>query len=123
MADSQQTGSGLAPNIASMLCYVCSFITGIVFLVLEKDNKEVRYHAWQAIFFGIAAMVLHFALTIIRFFLISISLSLGSIVGLLSSLLGLAIFILWIVCMLKAYQGERYKLPIIGDLAEKQASK
>ena len=113
----------MALNIASMLSYVCGFITGIVFLVLEKDNKEVRFHAWQAIFFGLAAIVLQFALRILGFFLTSISFSLASIVGLLSSLLGLVIFVFWIVCLLKAYQGEKYKLPIIGDMAEKQASK
>ncbi|MBL7684970.1 MAG: hypothetical protein JNK65_02915, partial [Deltaproteobacteria bacterium] len=50
-------GSGLAPNVASLLCYVCSFVTGIIFLLIEKDNKDVRFHAWQAIFLGAGAFV------------------------------------------------------------------
>ncbi len=118
--NSGQAGSGLAPNIASMLCYVCSFITGIVFLVIEKENKEVRFHAWQAIFFGVAAFVVQVALSILGAILAAIAGFFGTIMALISPIIGLIFFVFWIICLIKAYQGEHYKLPVIGDLAEKQ---
>nr|HPM42087.1 hypothetical protein [bacterium] len=47
-------GTGLAPNIAGLLCYICSPITGIIFLLIEKENQDVKFHAWQSLVFGIA---------------------------------------------------------------------
>ncbi len=92
--------------------YLLGFITGIIFLVLEKQSKFVRFHAMQStILFGgifVANIVLGF---------IPI---LGWLVGLLLSFVS---FILWIVCMWKAFQGEMYKVPFVGDLAEQQLAK
>lgn len=117
------SGSGLAPNVASLLCYVCGFITGIVFLIIDKDNREVRYHAWQSIFLGVAVLLLTIGISILSAIFGLISSILGGIVGMLSPLVGLGYVILWIVCMIKAYNGERFKIPVIGDLAEKQAAR
>lgn len=116
-------GSGLAPNVAALLCYLCSVITGVIFLVIEKENKEVRFHAWQAICLGVSAFVIQISLSILTAILGSIAGFLGMIMGIIYPLVGLAIFIFWIICMIKAYQGEHYKLPILGDIAEKQNSK
>lgn len=116
-------GSGLAPNVASLLCYVCTFITGIVFLVIEKENRDVRFHAWQAIIFGVATVVVQIALSILGAILGTIASFLGAIFQILSPIVWLAFFIFWIIAMIKAYQGERYKLPLIGEMAEKQANK
>lgn len=116
-------GSGLAPNVASMLCYLCSVITGVIFLVIEKENKEVRFHAWQAICLGVAAFVIQIGLSILTVILGSIAGFLGMLMGVISPIVGLAIFIFWVICMIKAYQGEHFKLPILGDIAEKQNSK
>ena len=115
--------TGLAPNVASLLCYVCTFITGIVFLIIEKDNKDVRFHAWQAIIFGIDALVVQIGLSILGAILGAIASVMGLIIGILAPVVWLVFFIFWIICMIKAYQGERYKLPILGDMAEKQAAK
>lgn len=127
MAETGQTpasqSSGLAPNIASLLCYVCTFVTGIVFLVIEKENKDVRFHAWQAIVFGAAALVVQIALSILGAILGTIAGFLGAIFAILSPIVWLVFFIFWIIAMIKAYQGERYKLPVLGDIAEKQANK
>lgn len=126
MADQGQPAgqsSGLAPNVASLLCYVCSFITGIVFLVIEKENKEVRFHAWQAIFFGVSIIAIQIAISILGAIFGAITAVLGAIVAILSPIVSLIFFIFWIICMVKAYQGEHYKLPFIGDLADKQAAK
>lgn len=116
-------GSGLAPNVASLLCYLCTFITGIIFLLIEKDNKEVRFHAWQAIFLGAGSIVLQIGIAILTAIMSAISAALATIISLLAVLAYLGIFVLWIVAMVKAYQGQRWKIPFIGDLAEKQAAK
>ncbi|MBI2868776.1 MAG: DUF4870 domain-containing protein [Chloroflexi bacterium] len=105
-----KTSSGLQQNIAGLLCYVLGWITGIIFLIIEKDNKFVRFHAWQSIIVFGAYTVLAMILTFIPF--------IGWIFGVL---LGILAFILWIVLMLKAYQGQLYKLPIAGNIAENQA--
>jgi uncharacterized membrane protein len=105
----------LKPNVAGMLCYPLSFITGILFLVLTPYNRDrfVRFHAWQSIFFSLAMVVLSFALGILPWPIDWMSLHALRLLALGGT--G------W--SMYKAYQGERFKLPIIGDWAENQASK
>lgn len=115
--------SGLAPNIASLLCYVCTIITGIVFLVIEKENKEVKFHAWQAIILGAASIIVNIGLSVIGAILGTISGALAAIIGILSPLVALTILVAWVICMVKAYQGQHFKLPVLGDIAEKQAAK
>ena len=111
------TAGGMSENVAGALCYVLGLITGILFLVLApyNQNKFVRFHAFQAIFFHVAWIVLWIADTMMAFVL---PWYLMSLVGMLLALGGLA---LWLILMFKAYNNERFKLPIIGDLAEKQA--
>lgn len=116
-------GSGLAPNVASLLCYVCTFVTGIVFLVLEKNNKEVRFHAWQAIFFGVAVLGIQIIISVMGAVLGAISYYLAILPTILTPLVWLLFFIFWVICLIKAYNGEHYHLPIIGPLAENQANK
>ncbi len=116
-------GSGLAPNVASLLCYLCTFITGIIFLLIEKENKEVRFHAWQAIFLGAGSIALQIAVAILTAIMGAISGALATVISLLGTLIYLGIFVIWIIAMVKAYQGQRWKIPFIGDLAEKQAAK
>lgn len=105
----EKTSTGLAANVAGLLCYVLGWISGLVFILIEKENKFVRFHAMQSIVtFG--------ALTIVSI-IISFIPFIGWILGWLISILGL---ILWIMLMIKAYQGQRYKLPWAGNFAEKQ---
>jgi uncharacterized membrane protein len=111
-------GGGLADNVAGMLAYV-TIIPAIIFLVTPPYNKSrfVRFHSFQSIFFTIAWIVLwtvlHFLVVIPVF---------GWLTIFLWPLVGLAGMIIWIVLLLKANQGQMYKLPVIGDLAEKQAA-
>ncbi len=125
MTDQGPTSShtGLAPNVASMLSYLCIFVTGIVFLILEKDDKNVRFHAWQSTLFGAAAVLVQIALSILGAMLGAISTLLGGLVNLMAPVVALIFFIFWIVCLIKAYNGERYHLPVLGDIAEAQAKK
>lgn len=99
-------------NLMAAASYLLGFVTGIIFLLLEKQSKFVRFHAMQStILFG-GIFVANIALGFIPI--------LGWIVGLL---LSLAAFVLWIVLMWKAFQGEMYKVPKVGDIAEKQLAK
>jgi len=100
--------TNLEPNVAGLLCYLGGWLTGIIFLVIEQRNTFVRFHAIQSIFvFG--------TLTVASAFLNQIPIAgwfFNVIVGVLS-------FVLWIVLMVKAYQGYIHKIPLAGDLAEK----
>jgi len=96
----------LKQNIAGMLCYLGVWVTGIIFLILEKKNHFVRFHAAQSlVVFGVLSL-LSAGFSFIPF-----------IGGFLSSIVGGLILALWVVLMVKAYQGERYKLPLAGDIA------
>src|SRR5580704_15005161 len=109
---------GMADNVAGMLAYI-TIIPAIVFLVVEPYNKNrfVRFHSFQSLFFAAALLILHIGLSIFTFvpFMALITLPLHLLVS-------LGGFILWIVLLLKANQGQMYTLPVIGDLAEKQAN-
>lgn len=114
-------GTGLAPNIASLLCYLCMPITSIVFLMIEKENLDVKFHAWQSLGFGVCYIVVVILLQILAAILGLIASVLGIIIGFIIPIFMLAVFVVWIVCMVKAYQGERWRLPFIGDFAAKKA--
>ena len=115
------SSSGLSDNVAAALAYV-TIIPAIIFLVLQPYNKVplVRFHSFQSIAFCVGAIVVQVAVMIIEGFLHFIPLS-WVLFGALNMLVGLALFIAWVVVILKASKGEWYKLPIIGDFAEKQA--
>ena len=104
-----KTSSGIQQNVAGLLCYLAWWVTGIVFLIIEKDNKFVRFHAWQSIFTFAAITIIQ----IILAFIPIIGWILGIIVWILS-------IVLWIVCMMQAYQGKSFKLPIVGNIAANQ---
>jgi len=103
--------------VAGMLAYF-TIIPAIVFLVLEPFNKKpfIRFHAFQCIFFTVAWIALWIVLSIIAHIPI-----LGWATILIWPLIGLLGLIIWIVLILKAYQGQMFKLPIVGDIAAKQA--
>ncbi len=102
-----KTSLNIEENIEALLSYLLLWVTGLLFLILEKDNKFVKFHAMQSIItFG--------ALTVGLMIFTPIP-----IIGIIiTTILSITIFVLWIFLMLKAYQGEKYKLPIIGDIAE-----
>ena len=104
----EKTSTGLDENVAGLLCYVLGWISGIVFLLIEPENKFVRFHAIQSIIvFGVISIA-------------SAILTWPPFIGIVFSwLIGVVAFILWVVLMVKAYQGTRYKIPWAGNLAEK----
>jgi uncharacterized membrane protein len=116
--------SGLTDNMASALCYLVGLLTGILFLVLApyNQNRTIRFHAFQSIFLHVALIIAGFALSIVFGLLIQIPF-LGAILALtVWPIIGLACFILWLMLMYKAYNNEKWVLPLIGPLAEKQAN-
>jgi uncharacterized membrane protein len=112
------TQSGLSENAAGGLAYI-TIIPAIVFLVAAPYNKSsyIRFHSWQCLFMALAWFVIDLAVAIFGSFLSFFRLITFGLYPLIS----LAMLILWIMVLIKAFNGERFKLPIIGDLAAKQA--
>ena len=103
-----KTSTGLEENVAGLLSYALGWVSGLAFILLENENKFVRFHAMQSIIvFGSLSII---------------SIVIGSIPFIgwgLTPIVGVIGFVLWIVLMIRAYQGVMYKLPVAGDLAEK----
>ncbi len=105
-----QTSLGLNQNITALLCYLVGWISGLIIILLEKDNQFVRFHAMQSILvFGGLTLLSILIGGMLLFFIFLIP------------LLNLVGIVLWILLMIKAYQGELFKLPLIGEQAEKLA--
>lgn len=97
-------------NLVAALSYLLGFVTGIVILFVEKDDKFIRFHAMQStVIFG--------SLFVINF---TINLLFGFVSGFLSGIISVFTLIVWLVSMIKAYQGELFKWPVVGDFSEKQ---
>ena len=111
VASAPAAAGGLTDNVAGMLAYI-TIIPAIIFLVVApyNQNRFIRFHSFQCIFFCVALLILHIALGFIPI--------VGWALSMILSLLSLA---LWVILLLKAYQGQKWKLPVIGDIAEKQA--
>jgi uncharacterized membrane protein len=106
------SSTGLSENVAGALCYALLWISGLVFLIVEKNSSFVRFHAMQSLIaFGLLSIA-------------SVVTGLLPVLGnLLGPILGLITLVLWIVMIVKAWQGERFKLPWVGEEAEKQAGR
>jgi uncharacterized membrane protein len=117
-APAQVQAGGLEQNVAGMLAYV-TIIPAIVFLVLEPYNRNrfIRFHAFQSIFFGVAWTALWIALSFVGAIPV-----IGWMTLIIWPVMGLGGLIIWILLLMKAYGGQQWKLPVIGDLAEKQAN-
>ena len=103
-----KTQIGLEENLTGALAYVLGFVSGIFFLLTEKENRFVRFHAMQSLMFFAALTVASFI----------------PVIGwLLSPLLMIVGFIAWLMCIYKAYNGEEFELPLFGKLAKKQLAK
>lgn len=118
----QPTSTGLDENIAGLLCYIIP-IVGLVFFFIEKENKFVRFHAVQVIILALTIMVVSIGIGILSAVLSMIKLGWISffITGPFVLLIGPIIFFLIIFMAYQAYQGKMFKLPIIGNLAEKHS--
>lgn len=108
MTEEIKTSTGMNQNVAGLLCYLGGWLTGLIFILIEKENRFVRFHAMQSILIFGGLTVLFMVLGFIP------------IIGwMVIPLLAIVQLILWVLLMVKAYQGETFKLPVVGDLAEK----
>jgi uncharacterized membrane protein len=103
----EKSSTGLEANLAAALSYLVGFITGIIFLVLEKENRFVRFHAMQSTLVFAGIVLLDIVLQIVPI--------LGALVVVFLVIPASAV--LWLLLMFKAYQGEEYQLPIVGRIA------
>ncbi len=106
MEEKQKSSTGLDEHVAGFLCYILGFITGIVFLVVEKESRFVKFHAMQS------------TITFLGLLVISLILGFIPIIALLVYPIWILSLILWLILMIKALRGERYLLPIVGKMAE-----
>ena len=126
-----KSSTGLDENVAALLSYIIHFITGLVFFLIEKNSRLVRFHAMQAIILGglwvVGIFVWMFAWVVIAIIASQLPGLLGGLLSLVTGLLIFvffaAVFVGWILGMVKAYQGQYFKLPVIGNFAEKFSQK
>ena len=130
-AQAGKSSTGLDENIAALLSYVFGWLSGLIFFLIEKDSRLVRFHAMQSLLFNVLFAVVAIALWIVLFiaFIIAAQVS-GALTTLLSlvslliwGVLFIAILVGWVLCLVKAFQGQYFKLPVIGNLAEKFSAK
>ena len=126
-----KSSTGLDENIAALLSYVFGWLSGLIFFLIEKDSRLVRFHAMQSllfnVLFGVLAIVLWVALFIGFLVASQISGALTTLLSLASVLIWIVLFIAilvgWVLCLVKAFQGQYFKLPVIGNFAEKFSAK
>ena len=126
-----KSSTGLEENLAALLSYIFGWVSGLIFFLIEKDSRLVRFHAMQSLLLNVVAGVVAIALWIVLFVLFMIA---TQVSGALTTLLGFVSILIWLVfiaaivigvvmCLIKAYQGQYFKLPIIGNFAEKFSAK
>ena len=126
-----KSSTGLDENVAAVLSYILHWVSGLVFFLIEKSSRLVRFHAMQSILLGgtffVGGFILWFLWVILSLVFSYVSSVLGTLVGLVFGLLILVFclgcFVAWILCLIKAYQGQYYKLPVLGNFAEKFSTK
>lgn len=131
-----QSGTGMDPKVAAALSYI--WIVGVIFFFVEKENRLVRFHALQSVLFGIINLVIMVVLAVVAVVLTFAFTIGGALVGGgLGMVIHLLVWLIWLVFWLfvlaflvglvlaavKAYQGKIFKLPIIGNIAEKSVNK
>ena len=114
--------AGMEENVAGLLCYLVGWISGLIFLLIDK-RSFVRFHGAQSIALNISFVVCWIVFwivtAIVSFVLALMHLPIGFLMVFLSPIIGIAFLLVWIFCMYKAYQHEKFKLPIIGNIVEK----
>ena len=117
-----QASDGLDPKVANLLSYLFTWLGGLIMYLTQKD-REVRFHAAQAILFGIAWFGLMIVWTIVSIVLGLVSGTLATIFNLLGWVVGIGFIVVWIMLIVKGFGMQHWKLPVIGDMAEKWAAK
>ena len=122
---------GLSPNAAALISYIWIPVTSILVLVTEKQNRVVRFHAFQSLFLGLSIFAATIVLSVVIGILTLVAGVISPYAGILISVVSLLVWLViaaallgvWILCLVKAYRGDMYKLPVVGKYAEKMANK
>jgi uncharacterized membrane protein len=114
--------TGPSSNVAGALSYVLGPITGVLFYVLQKDDPFVRFHAMQSIIVSVAYIATAIGLSILGSVLLFVPVIGWIVGGLLSAVLSLGGFILWVVLIVRAFQGREWQAPFVGQLVRRQVS-
>lgn len=122
MSASAPTSTGLDQNVAGLLSYVLGPFTGVLFFVLEKENRFVRFHAMQSILVGVASFVFWMAYSVLSTILAFIPVLGWLVVAAVGFVASIGLFVLWIVLMVRAYQGQEWELPILGKYARQYSA-
>ena len=126
-----KSSTGLDENVAALLSYIFGWVSGLIFFLIENDSRLVRFHAMQSILLNVLVIILFFGVWIATVILVIIGAAIGDAIRALFSRVG---FLHWIIlhigvaaavilCLVKAFQGQYFKLPIIGNFAEKFSAK
>lgn len=122
-APEEESSTGLTPRTASALAYLAGPFSGALILFAETRNQDVRFHAWQSIvgLGGVGlALALSYALAVGALF---VSAAAVSVMIAVSYVLWVVLLLVWAICLFKAYAGARWKLPLVGDYAERLAAR
>ena len=121
----EKTALNLDPRVERVLCYVLGWITGLIFFFIERENRNIRFHAMQSIILFGALTILLIGISIISLiFMVAFAFvsGLAGIVsgffGVINTLIGLATLAVWIFCLIKSYQDKNFRLPFIGNVAD-----
>ena len=110
--ESSSSTTGLETNVASLLAYILGFVSGLIFLLIEKKDATVRWHAAQSFTFAISVIVLNIGLTFFKFLPL-----IGFFIRFfVSPILNIGFLIVWVILMIKAYQGKKLELPIVSQI-------
>jgi len=126
-----KSSTGLDENIAALLSYIAGWISGLVFFLIEKDSRLVRFHAMQSLLLNVLVIIVGIVVWVVTVVLWLVSTQISGILSALVSLVAtlfwivfaIAILIAWIMCLIKAFQSQYFKLPVIGNFAEKFSQK
>lgn len=112
-----QGSSSLEPNVAALLAYLFGFVGGLIFYLIEKENKFIRFAAMQSILLNVVGFAVYFLLIVLTGIFAVATGGFGAFFGLLVPVFWIAYIIVWIMAMVKAYQNEEWELPVIGKIA------
>ena len=126
-----KSSTGLDENLAALLSYIAGWLSGLIFFLLEKDSRLVRFHAMQSLLLNVLVIVIGIVVWVLTVVLWLVSTQISGIISALVSLVatlfwvvfGIAILVAVVMCLIKAYQGQYFKLPVIGNFAEKFSQK
>lgn len=126
-----QSSFGFSPKVAALICYVWIPMTSVLILITEKQNRTVRFHAFQSFFLGLSVFAASIVLSVVIGILTLIAGVISPYAGLVVSVISLLVWLViaaaliavWFLCLVKAYGGGIYKLPLVGNYAEKMANK